>query len=67
MSKEITHPKIFNISGMFFKVVSYTNLSDDQAANVAMMFYKSHKFTAKDKNKTFTIKTSFDKGSSRYL
>jgi len=54
---DIVHPKKFSINGMYFQVTSHTKLSDSQAANIAMHFYRTHKFKKKDKGKLFTVMT----------
>lgn len=57
------HPKIFAINRYYFKIVSYVDLTDQQAASLAQQFYHSRKMLKKDKGKTFTIITTFDEGS----
>lgn len=60
----VVHPKTFNINGIFFQVVSYTSLSDEQAEKMAMYFYRKHKFKKKDKGKIIKIITTADSQSA---
>lgn len=63
----VIHPKRFHINGIFFEVISYSPLTDDQAAKVAMSFFRSKKFKKKDKGKVFKVITQFDSESSNLL
>ena len=63
----IVHPKRFEVNGMFFEVVSFTELSDEQAAKIAMHYFKIHKFKKKDQGKLFQILTTFDDPSKGML
>jgi len=60
----VVHPKKFSVKGMFFEVVSYATLTDEQASKVAMLFYRSGKFTKMDQGKLFRVVTQFDENSS---
>lgn len=61
------HPKIFEINGYYFKIVSYAKLTDQQAARLARQFYHSRKMLKKDKGKTFTVITTFDENSANLI
>lgn len=63
----VIHPKRFLINGMYFEVVSYSSLNDEQAANVAMMFFHGRKFKKSDKGKLFQVITQFDAQSAGSL
>jgi len=63
----VVHPKRFAINGMYFEVVSYSPLSDDQAAKIAMMFFRGRKFKKSDKGKLFQVITQFDAQSAGLL
>lgn len=63
----IVHPKKLSIKGMLFEVVAYTSLTDEQASKIAMIFYRSRKFTKKDQGKLFRVATQFDENSSDLL
>lgn len=56
----IIHPHKFKIGGIYFEVVSYTQLTEMQAAKVAMMFYKSRKFTKKHQGKLIRVVSQID-------
>jgi hypothetical protein len=55
----VIHPKKFNIKGMLFEIVAYKPLTDDEAAQAAMYFYRSHKFKKADQGKLFHVLTQF--------
>ena len=61
------HPKTFIINGYGFKVISYAKLTDRQATAIVGQFYYSRKFYKKDKGKTFTIVTTYNENSVKYL
>jgi hypothetical protein len=61
--QSVVHPTIFLISGMRFQVVAQIALTDQQAAKVAMRFYRMRKFTKKDQGKLFQVLTSIDHDS----
>jgi len=63
----VTHPTTFEIDGMYFKVVSYVELSNDKAAKVVQQFYRGRKFKKKDKGTTFTVITILDENSAKIL
>ena len=63
----VIHPKRFVINGIIFEVVSYSPLTDEKAAKVAMLFFRSHKFKKKDHGKLFQVITQFDENSSDLL
>lgn len=48
---DIVHPKIFTINGHRFQVVSYMQLTDAQARQIALHGYQSKRWTAADKKK----------------
>jgi hypothetical protein len=52
---------------MRFQVVAQITLTDQQAAKVAMRFYRTRKFTKKDQGKLFQVLTSFDHDSIALL
>jgi hypothetical protein len=49
----VIHPKRFEINGILIEVISLGALTDEEAARVAMHFYKAHKFKKKDQGKLF--------------
>ncbi len=63
----IVHPTKFKIGDYLIKVVSYAKLSKNQAASIAMNFYRTNKFKKKDKGKIFTVITTFDEDSANLL
>jgi hypothetical protein len=63
----ISHPTKFKIKGMIFEVISYGRLTNDQAAKIAMHFYRSHKFKKSDQGKLFQVMTQFDSNSANLL
>ena len=63
----VTHPTTFEINGMYFKIVSCSELTNEQAARAAQYYYQTHKFKKKDKGKVFTVLTMFDKNSANLL
>lgn len=63
----VVHPKRFAIAGIFFEVVSYSTLTDAQAKSVALMFYRSHRFSRKDKGRLFRVLSGLDESSSDLL
>jgi hypothetical protein len=63
----VVHPKRFLIKGMYFEVVSYSPLNEEQAAKVAMMFFRGRKFKKSDKGKLFQVITQFDAQSAGLL
>lgn len=63
----VTHPTTFEINGMYFKIVSYSELTNEQARRAAQLYYRTHKFKKKDKGKLFTALTMFDKSSANLL
>lgn len=60
----VMHPTTFHINGMFFQVVSYCKLSNEQASRVAENFYHANKFKKKDQGKLFTVVTTIDENSA---
>lgn len=63
----IIHPSKFKINGYKFQVVSYANLTKLQAARIAQNFYHTQKLKKNDKEKTFTVITTFDEKSINLL
>jgi len=63
----VIHPKKVAANGMFFEVVSYTSLTDEQALKVVMLFCRSRKFAKKDQGKLFRVVTHFDQKSKGLL
>lgn len=63
----VVHPKRFVINEMYFEVVSYSPLNDEQAAKIAMMFFRGRKFKKSDKGKLFQVITQFDTQSAGLL
>lgn len=51
----VVHPTRFTIKGMVFEVVSYSQLSDEKAATIAMQFFRMQKFKKKDQGKLFRV------------
>ena len=66
-SSAVTHPKKFKIDGMVFEIVTAGQLSDQQAAKIAMHFFRTHKFKKSDKGKLFQVITLFDSESANLL
>lgn len=56
--QSVVHPKRFAINGMFFEVVSFSPITDEQAQAAAIMFYRSRKFQKADQGKLFRVLTS---------
>lgn len=56
----ITHPIVFKIKGVHFKVISYKPITKNQAENVVRNFYRMRSFKKSDKGKTFTVITTID-------
>lgn len=63
----VVHPKKFSINGMFFEIVSFSTLTDEQAGKAAMFFFSNHKFKKKDQGKVFRVVTLFDENSANLL
>lgn len=57
----VVHPKKFSIKGIYFEVVSFDPLTDQQAARLVQAFYRSHRFTRKDQGKVFRVVTIADR------
>ena len=55
----IAHPAKFNIKGMQFEIFAYKSLTEDEAAQAAMHFYRSRKFKKTDQGKLFRVLTQF--------
>ena len=66
-SLSVTHPKKFKIDGMVFEVVTAGQVSDQQAARIAMHFFRTHRFKKSDKGKLFQVITLFDSASANLL
>ena len=64
---DCVHPRRFEIDGLLFEVVSFSSLTDEQAAKIAMHFYRSHKFKKTDQGKLFQVVTMFDGSSAGLL
>jgi len=64
---DIVHPKRFEIGGLIFEIVSYCQLTDDQALKVATHFYRTHKFRKKDRGKLFQVLTTYSESSRGIL
>lgn len=56
----VVHPQKFSIKGIYFEVASFEPLTDQQAARLVQMFYRSHRFTRKDQGKVFRVLTIAD-------
>lgn len=59
----VLHPKRFRIAGMLFEVVAYVALTDAQAGKIAMLHYRSRKFTKRDQDKVHRVISLFDQDS----
>lgn len=51
----VIHPKRFEINGMFFEIVTYIPITDDQAEKIAMAFFACRKFKKNDRGKLFQV------------
>ena len=63
----VVHPKKFTIKGIYFEVVSFDPLTDQQAARLVQMFYRSHRFTRKDQGMVFRVVTIADRTHAELL
>jgi hypothetical protein len=61
------HPITFEIGGYFFQVVSYSSLTNDQAAKIAEYFYRTHKLKKKDKGSIIKVVTLLEGESLKLL
>ena len=59
----VLHPNKFSINGIFFEVVSYDQLTDDQARKVVLFFCQTYKFLKKNIGITVTITTMHTQAS----
>jgi hypothetical protein len=51
----ISHPKKFEIDGIIFEIITCSSITDEQAREFAMQYFRTHKFKKKDKGKLFQI------------
>ena len=63
----VLHPKRFRTNGCMFEVVSYSRLTDIQAAAIVRQYLRIHKIKAKDRGKLVQIVTTFDRDSANLL
>ena len=64
---EVVHPKSFNINGYIFEIVSYIQLTDDQAAKIATHYFDTHSFKKKDRGTLFRVVTLVDGPSGGFV
>jgi hypothetical protein len=60
----VVHPKSFDVGGVILQVVSYSPLTDQQAANAVRWFCANHKLKKKDKGKLIQVITMLDQQSA---
>lgn len=67
--KFIAHPKLVDISGFKFQVLARMNLTDQQALNIALHYFKSHrnKLSKAHRNKILEVVSTFDERLSDLL
>ena len=63
----VVHPKLIKAGEYTFRVVSYSALTDDQAARVVLFYCRTHKLLKKHRKGVISIVTTFDEESSRLL
>lgn len=59
----IEHPKQISINGYTFKVIAYCRLTDQEAYNVALSYFQTHRLTKIAKKKIISIHTIIDEDS----
>lgn len=64
---DVVHPKLVNIGGYKFRIISFSPLTDDQALKVALLYCRSHRLTQKQKKKVLEIHTTFDEKTAGLL
>ena len=60
----VVHPRQIKAGAFTFEVVSYSALTDQQAANVVKMYLRSHRMKKKDAGLVHQIVTTIDQGSA---
>ncbi len=63
----VSHSKKFRISDIYFEVLAFGPISDEQAARIALRFFRARKFKKSDKGKLFQVITQFDRQSANML
>ena len=63
----VSNPKKFRVSDIYFEVLALGPSSDEQAARIAMRFFRGRKFKKSDKGKLFRVITQFDRQSANML
>lgn len=63
----VVHPKLIKVNGFTFRVVSYCQLTDEQALKAAIHFCHTHKLRKSLQKGIIEIKTLFDKDSINLL
>jgi hypothetical protein len=63
----VVHPTSFNIRGIYFRVVTLFPLTDQQAAKIAMRYYRAKKFKKKDIGSTIHVISVVDRESIELL
>ena len=53
------HPKQFLIKGIYFEVISFTPLNEDDAGDIARQYYKNRKFKRSDKGTVVQVVTLY--------
>jgi hypothetical protein len=53
------HPKQFLIKGIYFEVISFTPLNEDDASDIARQYYKNRKFKRSDKGTVVQVVTLY--------
>ena len=53
----IIHPKQFLIKGIYFEVVSFRPLAEEDAADIARKYFKNRKFKKSDKGTVIPVVT----------
>jgi len=61
----VVHPKQIRINDFTFEVVSYCKLTDEQASNAAIFFYRTHKLKKKHQRKVIQVISLVDADSAR--
>lgn len=54
---KIPHPKKYEISGIFFQVISDHPLTDEQASRLVEKYFSSKEFLESDRGKTFDVES----------
>ena len=54
----VVHPKFVKIKGFTFQIITYFQMTDDQAFKIAMEFYHSHNLKKESQNKILKVMTT---------